>query len=122
MILSGKIVSSAIYIVSAAVVGISLFSVDFSSDGLLDLLFGLMFLVFPAIPLLLLSVRVFQKLPRTTTIIATIETGIILDLFYEVNFGHDGSSTSAVAVFFIPLYLLVLNIVLMGVVIAVCKK
>jgi hypothetical protein len=122
MILSGKIVSRAIYIVSAAVVGIGLFSVDFSSDGLLDLLFGLMFLVFPAIPLLLLSVRAFQKLPRTIAIIATIETGIILDLFYEVNFGHDGSSTSAVAVFFIPLYLLVLNIVLMGVVIAVCKK
>ena len=124
MPLSGKIISKAIYIVSAAVVVISFCFADFHDSSIndpFDLLFGLLIVVFPALPLLFLSIKVFEKLPKTTATLTAIETVIILDLFYEINFGHDNSSTSAVALFFLPLYLLVFNFIA-ALIIGACKK
>jgi hypothetical protein len=127
MILSGKTVKKAIYIVSAVVAVINLCLADFHDSSIsdpVDIVFSILFVIFPSIPLLFLSIKIFEKLPKTTAILATIEAVIILDLIYEINFGHTSSSTSAVALFFLPLYLLVLNVViaLLALVISTYKK
>lgn len=106
---SEKTTSKAIYVISAIVVLISLCFTDFHDGELVEILIGVLFIIFPAIPILFLNIKIFRRLPKTTIILAMVETLFILDLFYEINFGHDNSSTSPVALFFLPLYLLVFN-------------
>src|SRR5258706_387346 len=121
MNLSEKTISKAIYVISAIVAAVGLCFADFHDSGLVEIFIGVSFVMFPAVPLLFLNIKVFRKLPKTTAILATIETAIILDLFYEINFGHNNSSTSAVALFFLPLYLLAFNFIA-AIIIDVCKK
>ena|SRR5882724_8742940 len=121
MNLSEKTTSKAIYVTSAIIAIIGFCFADFHDSGLAEILIGVPFVIFPAVPLLFLNIKIFRKTAKTTLIIAMLESLILLDLFYEINFGHNNSSTSPVALFFLPLYMLAFNLAV-AVIIDVFKR
>lgn len=74
-----------------------------------DMLFGLLLCLFQAVPILLLSLgRIHQRVPKTVITLSVIEAVLLLWLVVNIYFVPSGS-TEAIALFSVPLYLILFN-------------